>query len=200
MTKNDSAEITALDSEIKTVIQISQYIDGQFMKGSKTHTIHGRKAYDIINLVKSLKKEFKKISKSIYIVRVQISEYSKTTGAYRKQQGSCITLYNTTSLEVYDRIGETINIPLEVDIKKIEEFTSAEGTDLDGYYNVDTHKDLWCLCKQEKANSKVLHTSDDPRDLIPMHDSHDGFTYWLNPDGKLLLKKEINKLFINKDF
>lgn len=192
--ESEEPDVGALDDEVKTVVQISQYNGGQFMKGSKTHTIHGCRAHGIIEKIKSLKEEFKKEGKPFYAVRIQISEYRKNTGAYRKQQGSCVTLYNTTSEEMYDRIGHELNVSVPVrSIEELEEFTSVEGTPLDGYYNPEVHKDLWCLCKQERANSRVLHASDDPRDLIPIQSLYDGFIYWLNPDGKLVLKGELER-------
>ena len=85
------------------------------------------------------------------------------------------------------------NLGIGHDISYVAEFTEASG-ELDGYYSSETHKDLWCLCLQEKANSKVLHTSDDPRDLIPIQKLYDRFTYIISPNGKLVKREEFKNI------
>lgn len=161
-------------SNLKTVIQISQYINGQFMKGSKAHTIYDCRALDILALLEPLREKYKKKGKSPYVIRMQVSEYQKEGDNYRKQRGGCITLYDVFIKNIFKEVADII-----------------ENSVVNVNYDFNIYGGMWCLCKQSIGNSKVLEVDTSPNKLFAAKKKYNHITYVIGPDGKVVYKKEV---------
>jgi len=163
---------------LKVVVQISQYVDGQFMKGSRAHTIYGCCAFDVIALLEPLRQKYKKDGKSLYVIRMQISEYRQNKEKYLKQRGGCITLYDVFINDIFKEVGDLLD--------SVESLTERD-------YEPQIHSGMWCLCRQSVGSSRVLEISTNPVRLFAAKSKYNYTTYVLNPNGRVVYEKEIEK-------
>jgi hypothetical protein len=163
--------------KLKTVVQISQYVEGQFIKGSKAHTVYGCNASDIIALLEPLREKYKKDGKPPYVIRMQISEYQREKEKYRKQRGGCITLYDVFINDIFEEVGELL--------ENVEELTGRG-------YEAQIHHGMWCLCRQSAGKSVVLEIDPNPHRLFAAKEKYNHITYVIDPEGKVTYKGEVD--------
>ena len=154
---------------MKSVVQLSQYDRGKFVK-SKSITI-----YKSIEDVKKILKFNSGKDK----IRIRISQFDNNN--YIKTYS--FTIFGRLD-DIYNKLKSN-NFSGKDMISRIFDLTKTENTKYFGEYN-NIHKGLWCLCKQDEENTIVLHVCEDVSFLTPLKLLYKYTTFLIDPNGNFM--------------
>jgi hypothetical protein len=193
----------ALVEEVKTRIQITLKRKSKNVRGETGNfVVYQVRAADLKRIFEPLLDTYPKQRKSEQVVRVQFTEYRISGGSYRKERGANLNLHNAEVPAIVDHIHGTIKRhkwdytstvgERKGSVKSVliaQEVAKSPVAISSRFYNREGFKGLWCLCRIQDGKSLVLESAKEIASVVLSRSKHQGFTYIVNPSGKILLSK-----------
>ena len=219
-----SEEPHAIEKEaVKTRIQITLKENSKNVCGSTGNfVVYDTKAVDVVSILKTVFSKYPKVKSPRWVVRVQITEYNKLLGAYRRRSGGNFNLHtneiNAIKAEIAARVEsrnwergveiERTKIALGGRIKRsITDMVNIRGIRRDQdkvisngiYYAPILHGLAWCVCVPDGKYAKVIEMFSSLDESIRFAKKFFESTFIVSPGGKIVAKRNVDIRELRRD-